>query len=452
MFGNFTEEARKVLVMAKKEMTSLKHPYVGSEHLLLAILKKDNIVSEKLKDYNLDYNRMREEIINTIGIGKRESEWFLYTPLLKRVIENAIVDSKENNNGEVKIEHLFSSLLEEGEGVAIRIMLSMNIDIDELYNDFVIQISTPKKKKNKKKLLLEELGVDLTKKAMEGKLDPVIGREVEIKRILEVLSRRTKNNPILIGEAGVGKTAIVEELSRLIVSGDVPMSLRNKRIISLDMATAVAGTKYRGEFEDRIRKILKEIESNDDIILFIDEIHTLVTASKNGDVDFLNMLKPGLDRGDIKIIGATTTQEFEENLLKDKAFLRRFERIEVAEPDQETTVKILMGTTKKIEKSTGVRWPYTNWVLENVCKFIVDMTSEYKRVYENNSRYPDVSLALLSKCFTYARFENSDIVTFKHIYAAIKNCNSVYPDVVQKELVKFKEEFKEFLEKEKVEL
>lgn len=164
------------------------------------------------------------------------------------------------------------------------------------------------------------------------------------------------------------------------------------------------------------------------------------------------MLKPGLDRGEIKIIGATTTQEFEENLLKDKAFLRRFERIEVAEPDQETTVKILMGTTKKIEKSTGVRWPYTNWVLENVCKFIVDMTSEYKRVYENNSRYPDVSLALLSKCFTYARFENSDIVTFKHIYAAIKNCNSVYPDVVQKELVKFKEEFKEFLEKEKVEL
>ena len=201
-----------------------------------------------------------------------------------------------------------------------------------------------------------------------------------------------------------------------------------------------------------IKNARSAVMGKKDIILFIDEIHTLVTASKNGDVDFLNMLKPGLDRGEIKIIGATTTQEFEENLLKDKAFLRRFERIEVAEPDQETTVKILIGTTKKIEKSTGVRWPYTNWVLENVCKFIVDMTSEYKRVYENNSRYPDVSLALLSKCFTYARFENSDIVTFKHIYAAIKNCNSVYPDVVQKELVKFKETFKEFLEKEKVEL
>ena len=186
--------------------------------------------------------------------------------------------------------------------------------------------------------------------------------------------------------------------------------------------------------------------------MFIDEIHTLVTASKNGDVDFLNMLKPGLDRGDIKIIGATTTQEFEENLLKDKAFLGRFERIEVEEPDQETTVKILVGTTKKIEKATGVRWPYTTWVLENVCKFIVNMTSEYKRVYENNSRYPDVSLALLSKCFTYARFENSDIVTFKHIYEAIKNCTSVYSDVVQKEIIVFKDTFKEFLEKENVEL
>ena len=189
-----------------------------------------------------------------------------------------------------------------------------------------------------------------------------------------------------------------------------------------------------------------------DIILFIDEIHTLVTASRNGDVDFLNMLKPGLDRGDIKIIGATTTAEYEQYLLKDKAFLRRFEKIEVAEPDQETTVKILMGTLKKIESQTQVKWPYTTYLLEQVCKFLVNMTSEYKRVYENGSRYPDVSLALFSKCFTYARFENKTELSFKNIYEAIKNCTSVYPDVIQKELVVFKETFKEYLEKENVDI
>ena len=394
-------------------MTSLKHPYVGSEHLLLAILKKDNIVSEKLKDYNLDYNRMREEIINTIGIGKKESEWFLYTPLLKRVIENAIVDSKENNNGEVKIEHLFSSLLEEGEGVAIRIMLSMNIVIDELYNDFVIQISTPKKKKNKKKLLLEELGVDLTKKAMEGKLDPVIGREVEIKRILEVLSRRTKNNPILIGEAGVGKTAIVEELSRLIVSGDVPMSLRNKRIISLDMATAVAGTKYRGEFEDRIRKILKEIESNDDIILFIDEIHTLVGAGgAEGAIDASNIFKPALARNKLRCIGATTISEYKKYIEKDGALDRRFQKVTVEAPDKKTVKEILMKLKTIYEKYHFVT------VDNDIVDLIIDLSEKY--VYDRNQ--PDKAIDILDEvCARVSLKENKNIKKYNMLKKELTN-------------------------------
>lgn len=257
MFGNFTEEARKILTNARKEMCELKHPYIGSEHLLLAILKDKNDISRRLLEYKLDYEKFREEIIKIVGIGSKVSEWFLYTPLLKRIIENAIIDSKENNNGNVTIEHLFTSMLEEGEGVAIRIMLGMNIDLDELYGDFAYKLVNHSKSKKNKKLLLEELGIDLTKKALNGELDPVIGRDQEIKRVLEILSRRTKNNPLLIGEAGVGKTAIVEELSKMIASGDVPLSLKNKRIISLDMATTVAGTKYRGEFEERIRKILK---------------------------------------------------------------------------------------------------------------------------------------------------------------------------------------------------
>ena len=406
MFGNFTEEARKILVMAKKEMTSLKHPYVGSEHLLLAILKKDNSVSQKLKSYDLDYDKVREEIINIIGIGKKESEWFLYTPLLKRVIENAIIDSK-NNNGEVKIEHLFASLLEEGEGVAIRIMLSMDIDLDELYNDFVIQLSTPKKKKNKKKLLLEELGIDLTKKALEGKLDPVIGRETEIKRILEVLSRRTKNNPILIGEAGVGKTAIVEELSRRIVSGDVPMSLRNKRIISLDMATAVAGTKYRGEFEDRIRKILKEIEDNDDIILFIDEIHTLVGAGgAEGAIDASNIFKPALARNKLRCIGATTTLEYKKFIEKDGALDRRFQKVTVEAPNKETVKDILRKLKTIYEKYHFVT------ISDSMLDLIIELSEKY--VYDRNQ--PDKAIDILDEvCARVSLKENKNIKKYNEL-------------------------------------
>ena len=328
MFGNFTEEARIILTHAKKEMYELKHPYIGSEHLLLAILKEKNDISKKLLEYNLNYDKFKSEIIKVVGKGTKESEWFLYTPLLKRIIENAILDSKDNNSGNVTVEHLFSSMLEEGEGVAIRIMLGMNIDLEELYNEFSYKlVSKPRGKKNKK-LLLEELGVDLTEKALKGELDPVIGRDKEIKRVLEILSRRTKNNPLLIGEAGVGKTAIVEELSKMISTGDVPMSLKNKRIISLDMATTVAGTKYRGEFEERIRKILKEIEENDDIILFIDEIHTLVGAGgAEGAIDASNIFKPALARGKLRCIGATTIDEYKKFIESDGALERRFQKV-----------------------------------------------------------------------------------------------------------------------------
>lgn len=297
--------------------------------------------------------------------------------------------------------------------------------------------------------MLNTYAEDLSKK--EYVTNPAIARDEEIKKLILILLSPEKS-AVLTGKPGIGKTAIVEGLNYLIQRKEVPNALLNTKIYKINTSSLLGTYTNDGVQDSKLQLLINEIMGKKDIILFIDEIHTLVTASKNGDVDFLNMLKPGLDRGDIKIIGATTTQEFEENLLKDKAFLRRFERIEIEEPDQETTVKILVGTTKKIEKATGVRWPYTTWVLENVCKFIVNMTSEYKRVYENNSRYPDVSLALLSKCFTYARFENSDIVTFKHIYEAIKNCTSVYSDVVQKEIIVFKDTFKEFLEKENVEL
>ena len=297
--------------------------------------------------------------------------------------------------------------------------------------------------------MLNRYGENLTKKKYIT--NPAIARDEEINKMTLILLSPEKS-VVLTGKAGIGKTSIVEGLNYRIQRKEVPNALLNSQIYKINTSSLLGTYNNEGNEEAKLQLLINEIMGKKDIILFIDEIHTLVTASKNGDVDFLNMLKPGLDRGDIKVIGATTTKEFEEYLLKDKAFLRRFERVEIEEPDQPTTVKILMGTLKKIEAATDVKWPYTNYLLEQVCKFLVNMTSEYKRVYENGSRYPDVSLSLFSKCFTYARFENSDKVTFKHIYQAIKNCNLVYPDVVKKEIPIFKETFKEYLENEKVEI
>lgn len=280
--------------------------------------------------------------------------------------------------------------------------------------------------------------------------NPAIARDEEIKKMILILLSPEKS-VVLTGKAGIGKTAIVEGLSYKIQNKDVPNALMNSKIYKINTSALLGTYEHDGVEESKLQLLIEEIKGQKDIILFIDEVHTLVTSARNGGgVDFLNMLKPGLDRGDIKIIGATTTQEYNEYLLKDKAFLRRFEKVEIEEPDQATTVKILMGTKKKIEETTGVKFPYSDWVLEELCKFIVNMTSEYKRIYENGSRYPDVSLSLFSKIFTFAKFENSDKVTFKHIYEAIKNTNLVYDDVIKKELPVFNEKFGEFLKRENI--
>ncbi len=402
MYNSFTEEARKILISAKEEMKSLKHPYIGSEHLLLSILKDDNEVSEKLKEYDLDYDRFKKEIIDIVGIGTKESECFLYTPLLKRVMENAVYDSKENNNGNVTINHLFSALLEEGEGIAIRIMIGMDIDLDELYSEFAYKI--PTKKAKNKKLLIDELGVDLTKKARDGLLDEAIGRDEEIRLVIEILSRRKKNNPVLIGEAGVGKTAIVEELSRKIVSGDVPNNLRNKRIISLDMATTVAGTKYRGEFEERVNKILKELEENDDIILFIDEIHTLVGAGgAEGAIDASNIFKPALARNKMRCIGATTKAEYKKFISEDKALDRRFQKVEVSVPDKKTVRDILLKS----------RDTYSNFHKAYISDEIIDYIIELSDKYIKNRYEPDKSIDILDEVAAHVSLkENKKLKTY----------------------------------------
>ncbi|MBR3897702.1 MAG: ATP-dependent Clp protease ATP-binding subunit [Bacilli bacterium] len=384
MFGNFEEEARKIIVGAKKEMHDLRHPYVSSEHLLLSILKCKNEISDKLLKYGLDYKSFKKEVINILGKGSKEADWFLYTPLLRRIIENAIMDAKDNNEGNVTINHLFVSLLEEGEGVAIRILIGMDIDIDELYHDFAYKLI----KKNNKKLLIEDIGINLNEKAIKGEVDPVIGRDREVRRILEILSRRSKNNPILIGKAGVGKTAIVEELSRMIVNGDVPLNLRGKRIISLDMASAVAGTKYRGEFEERLNKIIKEASEDEDIILFIDEVHTIVGAGgAEGAIDASNIFKPALARGKIRCIGATTTEEYKKFIEKDTALERRFQTVVIEEPSKGMIKNILMNLKEVYGK-------YHNVIIsEEIIDLIISLSDKY--IYNRNE--PDRSIDVLDE-------------------------------------------------------
>lgn len=410
MLGNFTEEAKKIMVGAKIEMKELKHPYVGSEHLMLSILKNDKKIASSLKNYNLDYDTFKKAIIDSIGVGKKANEWFLYTPLIKRVIEEAIVSSKENNHNEVTPRHLLYAILEEGEGVAIRIMLSMGIDLDEMMNEFEIKLVS--KKKNKK-LLLDEFGIDLNKKALNNEIDPVCGRDKEIKRVIEILSRRTKNNPLLIGDAGVGKTAIVEELARKIVNGDVPNSLKLKRIISVDMASLVAGTKYRGEFEERIRKIISEVENNDEIILFIDEIHTIVGAGgAEGAIDASNIFKPALARGKIKVIGATTKDEYKSTIEKDKALERRFQVVNVEEPSKEDVLNILYNL-KDIYAS------YHHVIVDDA---ILENMAYLSSKYIHDRKEPDKTIDLLDEACSLASMkESKELKEYNELNKKLKN-------------------------------
>lgn len=406
MFNNFSEEARKTIILAKEEMNLLKHPYVSSEHLLLSILKTNNNVSNRLKKYDLTYERFKNEIIDVIGVGKKESEWVLYTPMLKKILEKAIMISIDLNE-DVKIEHLFQALLDEGEGIAIRLLLKMNIDYDSLYNEFV---SKGIKKNKRRKSMLDDIGKDMVKNSFNN--DPVIGRENEIKRVIEILLRRTKNNPLLIGEAGVGKTAIVEELARMIASGEVPQKLQNKRIINLDMSSLVAGTKYRGEFEEKINKLIREVEENDEIILFIDEIHTLVGAGgAEGAIDAANILKPALARNKIRIIGATTTKEYKKFIENDKALERRFQTVIIEEPN-EKVVKNIINSLKPIYEE------YHKVIIKDD---IIDKLILLTKKYIKTRKDPDRTIDVLDEVCSHSNLkENKSFKLYNNLTKELK--------------------------------
>ena len=448
MLGEFNEDVQIILFKAKEEMSSLNHPYIGTEHLLLSMLKNDSVISSQLSKYHLTYDNLRNEIIKVIGKGSKKSDLFLYTPLLRKVLSNAMLDSKENNGGVVTTMHLLSSLLECGEGIAIRLLLGMNIDVESMYDEFSSKVIKKGKKKSRK-LLLDELGVDLNKRVINGEIDPVIGREKEIQRILEILGRKNKNNPILIGDAGVGKTAIVEQIARMIVNNEIP-KLSGKRIISLNMSSVVSGTKYRGEFEEKMQKLISELEDNPDIILFIDEIHTLVGAGgAEGAIDASNILKPALARGKIRCIGSTTTYEYDKFIAKDKALERRFQKVVVRETTVEETVHILFSVKDIYEKYHGVKVP------DSVISDIVRLSDQY--IYDR--KRPDRAIDVLDESCSMVGIKNNkkydkindikkkidDIIREKNSYIIENNIEKAYECLkiessYNLELCKYKEE------------
>ena len=295
--------------------------------------------------------------------------------------------------------------------------------------------------------MLERYGTDLTQK--EYITDPAIARDEEIKQMILTLLTPEKS-ALLVGKPGIGKTAIVEGLAYRIQKGMVPDALKGWSLIKVNITSLIGSTTSEGMIENRIDLLVRELSERLNTIIFIDETHLLV--SKNGGIDFANMLKAGLDRGEIKMIGATTTEEYEHYILRDRAFLRRFQKIDVLEADKQTVVKILMGTIPKLEKQVGVKLNYQPFVTEKIMTFIVEMTDEYKRVYEIASRYPDICLTVVANAFTYALYDNEKIVTIKHFYKAVINCKSIYEDVRVKEIARFKEDFKELIIAESVNL
>ena len=367
-FDKFTDKARKVLVLAQEEARGLHQPYVGTEHVLLALLKEeDGLAAQALERLGVHYEATVAAIrrIVTIDESTDVSGHLSFTPRVKRVLENSLREAMQMGQSYISTEHLLLGIIRENEGTAIEVLERMGASGDDLraaLNDLVGQSSVFGSQQfdsqaSSSDSVLKEFSVDLTKKAADGKLDPVIGRAGEIERMMQILCRRQKNNPLLLGEPGVGKTAVVEGLAQLIVADQVPDILRNRRLVTLDVSALVAGSKYRGEFEERLKKCIKEVEQADDIILFIDELHTIIGAgAAEGSMDAAAILKPPLSRGEIQIIGATTLDEYRKHLEKDSALERRFQTLVIKEPNEEQAVRIMEGLRDKYEEHHHVHF------------------------------------------------------------------------------------------------
>jgi ATP-dependent Clp protease ATP-binding subunit ClpC len=372
MFERFTERARQVVVLAQEEARTLKHNYIGTEHILLGLLREEEgLAARVLESLDITVERVRAQVVRIVGSGEEVTSGQIpFTPRAKKVLELALREALSLGHNYIGTEHILLGLVRENEGVAARILLDFDADSEKIRNEVIRMLSGPGGRRQgassgsgsgaaagqqgegkKSSKLLDQFGRNLTKLASDGKLDPVVGRETEIERIMQILSRRTKNNPVLIGEPGVGKTAVVEGLAQRITNADVPELLKGKQIYTLDLAALVAGSKYRGEFEERLKKVMKEITQRGDIILFIDELHNLVGAgAAEGAIDAASILKPALARGELQTIGATTLDEYRKYLERDSALERRFQQIRVDQPSTDETFQILQGLRDRYEQ------------------------------------------------------------------------------------------------------
>ncbi len=409
-FDKFTDKARHVLVLAREEAAALKRPHVGTEHLLLGLAKEpDGIAAQALERVGITYEKALE-VVAGMAEGEQEAEAgtnISFTPRTKRVLENALREAMQMGQSYISTEHLLLGIVREGEGGAIDAMAKLGVEIDAVrsaLNDLVDQ-PTPVAagmpffggEPHGEKSMLEQFGTDLTAKAKAGKLDPVIGRAAEIERVMQVLSRRQKNNPLLIGEPGVGKTAVVEGLAQLIVADQVPDIISGKRVITLDVSALVAGSKYRGEFEERLKKVIKEVVKDGNIILFIDEMHTIIGAgSAEGSIDAAAILKPPLSRGELQVIGATTTEEYRKHLEKDSALARRFQTVNVKEPSEEQALRILDGLRDRYEAHHHVRYS------DEALQAAVSMSSRYIQ----DRFLPDKAIDVLDEAGARMRIRN----------------------------------------------
>lgn len=410
MTYKFTNSAQKVLEIANEIATQLGHNYIGTEHLLYGLVKEDTGVASKvLQNQNVTGDAVLEEIEELIGKEEAtKTEIAGFTPRTKRVIENAFREARKLGSDYIGTEHILIGIMREGDSVAVRIMLDLDVNPQKLYNEIVKVINeddnVSKQQESKKASknmgsfnqtqTLNQFGTDLTKQAEEGKLDPIVGRKDEIERVIQILSRRTKNNPCLIGEPGVGKTAVVEGLAEKIIQDDVPEMLKNKRVVTIDISSMVAGAKYRGDFEERIKKCLNEVKKAGDVILFIDEIHTIVGAgSAEGAIDAANILKPLLARGEIQLIGATTLNEYRKYIEKDAALERRFSPVTVNEPTSKDTIEILKGIRDKYEAHHNVK--ITDEAINSAVKLSVR--------YINDRFLPDKAIDLIDEAASRVR-------------------------------------------------
>lgn len=403
MFGRFTERAQKAILLAQEEAQKLKHNYVGTEHILLGLISEgEGIAYRALNNQGVELEAARNKVASVVGYGKYETDILGFTPRTKRIFELSFLEARNLGHNYIGTEHILLGLVGEGEGVAVAVLKSMGVDIEKLKKDIVDMLNESNSKTGKvgggtNTPNLDKYSRDLTELAKEGKIDPVIGRSKEIERVIQVLSRRTKNNPVLIGEPGVGKTAVAEGLAQKIVEGQIPEIIKDKRVVTLDLPGMLAGAKYRGEFEERLKAAMQELKEDGNIILFIDELHTIVGAgAAEGAIDASNILKPVLARGEIQVIGATTIDEYRKYIEKDSALERRFQPITVDEPTIEDTIKILKGLRDRYEAHHRVK------ITDEAIKAAAELSSRYI----TDRFLPDKAIDLIDEAASMVRLQS----------------------------------------------